>query len=80
MVLNAPGVTRSHVHARLHRGADWRAARMNRTLASDDGLLAEIRLLVADLSSYDYTNVENSRHTRPDWPVFCPQKALIETS
>jgi len=48
------GVARSHVHARLHRGEDWRDARMNRTPAPDDELLAEISLQIADLPSYGY--------------------------
>ena len=42
--------------------------------------LTEVRLPVGDLSSHDYTSVENSRHAKLDWPVFDLQKALIETS
>jgi len=53
-VCDTLGVARSHAHARLHRGKDWRDARMHRTPASDDELLAEIRLQIADLPSYGY--------------------------
>jgi transposase InsO family protein len=53
-VCDTLGVARSHVHARRHRGEDWRDARMNRTQAPDDELLGEIRLQIADLPSYGY--------------------------
>jgi len=53
-VCDTLGVARSHAHARLHRGKDWRDARMHRTPTSDDELLAEIRLQIADLPSYGY--------------------------
>jgi transposase InsO family protein len=53
-VCDTLGVARSHAHARLHRGEDWRDARMHRTPAPDDELLAEIRLQIADLPSYGY--------------------------
>ena len=53
-VCDTLGVARSHVHARRHRGEDWRDARMNRTPAPDDELLAEILLQIADLPSYGY--------------------------
>jgi putative transposase len=53
-VCNTLGVARSHVHARLHRGEDWRDGRMHRTPAPDDELLAEIRVQIADLPSYGY--------------------------
>ena len=53
-VCDTLGVARSHVHARLHRGDDWRDARMHRTPARDDELLAEIQVQIADLPSYGY--------------------------
>jgi transposase InsO family protein len=53
-VCDTLGVARSHVHARLHRGEDWHDARMHRTPAPDDELLAEISLQIADLPSYGY--------------------------
>ena len=53
-VCNTLGVARSRVHARLHRGEDWRDGRMHRTPAPDDELLAEIRVQIADLPSYGY--------------------------
>jgi putative transposase len=65
-VCDTLGVARSHVHARLHRGEDWRDARMHRTPAPDDELLAEIRLQIADLPSYGHPGRRTrARRTRP---------------
>jgi putative transposase len=82
-VCDTLGMARSHMHARLHRGDGWRDARMNRTPAPDDELLAEISLQISDLPSYGYRRacaLVNRERRAQGRPLVNPKRAYRVTA